>query len=1131
MPLSGFHPAIARWFAERLGEPTPAQAAGWEAIREGRPTVIAAPTGSGKTLAAFLFALDQLFREALGGRLADETRVVYVSPLKALSADIHKNLAQPRREIRRVAEEMGLGSPRITAAVRSGDTTAAERAAMLRTPPHLLITTPESLYLLLTAERSRKLLRTVRTVIVDEIHAVMDSRRGAHLALSLERLEHVAGRPLQRIGLSATVRPADLVGQWLVGVRDGLDQPVEAGEGQDSPTCSPRLAGPAIVDWGHRRRLDLALELPQSPLEAVMSGEVWEEVYSRLAELVAAHRTTLVFVNTRRLAERATRHLAERLGESAVAAHHGSLAREVRLDAEERLKSGRLKALVATASLELGIDIGTVDLVCQLGSPRRIATFLQRVGRSGHAVRGEPRGRLVPLTRDDLIECAALLRSVAAGDLERLRPIEGPLDVLAQQVVAESSAEDWDVAGLYRLVRRAYPYRGLSAEEFGEVIRMLAQGFTTRRGRRGALVHWDSVQGRVRGRRGARLTALTSGGAIPETADYRVLLEPEGTFIGSVNEDFAVESMAGDVFQLGNASWRILRIQSGTVRVADARGQPPTIPFWFGEAPARSDELSAAVAAFRREVESRLDDPAGAEAWVAGVLQAGSTSSPGAAGGPREPQPDGMPAIPADSRVAERAARQIVHYLAESRRLLGALPTQDTVIAERFFDQAGGMQLVIHAPFGSRINRAWGLALRKRFCRTFNFELQAAATEDGIVLSLGPQHSFELGTVFRFLQPDTVREVLVQALLDAPMFGTRWRWNATVALAIPRYRGGRKLPPQIQRIEADDLLAAAFPDAAACLENIAGDREIPDHPLVRQTITDCLHEAMDLDGLAALLRRIQRGEIRCLARDLPEPSPLASEILNARPYAFLDDAPLEERRTQAVYTRRAFEPSSATDLGSLDLAAIERVRREVWPDPRDADEMHDALLTAGFLTEGEETGAAGAMGTDEAAARAGGGRPAWGALLGSLAEAGRAVEVAGGGLPCPVWVATERLAEISSVHPDAAAGGGAHAAPSSSPPRAGAIRELLRGRLEILGPVTAPELARSLGVPVAEAEAGLASLESEGVVLRGRFRPGGSELEWCDRRLLARIHRYTLERLRAEIEPASAADFMRFLFV
>ncbi len=1057
MPLSSFHPVVARWFQQKFGEPTAPQRQGWDAIRAGRDTLISAPTGSGKTLAAFLYSLDQLFREGLEAPLPDEIRVVYVSPLKALSADIHLNLAEPRREIRRLAEESGLEAPRITAAIRSGDTPAAERAAMLRKPPHILVTTPESLYLLLTARRSREMLRTVRTVIVDEIHAVVESRRGAHLALTLERLSHVASQPVQRIGLSATVKPIEEVGRWL------------------KPATPP-----VLVNTGHRRTTDLALELTGSPLEAVISGDAWNEIYDRLTELIKAHKTTIVFVNTRRLAERVSRHLAERLGEAAVTAHHGSLSKETRLDAEQRLKAGQLQALVATASLELGIDIGHVDLVCQLGTPRRISTFLQRVGRSGHTVHGTPKGRLFPLTRDELVECVAILRSVNRGELDRIIIRDKPLDVLAQHVVAETASEDWLEDELFDLCRRAYPYRNLQRTEFDEVVRMLAQGFATRRGRRAALIHHDAINSRIRGRRGARMLAITSGGAIPDNADYRVILEPENTFVGTVNEDFAVESLQGDIFQLGNTSWRILRVSQGTVRVEDAHGQPPSIPFWLGESPARSDELSAAVSDLRLEVEKRLDNRSEAEEWVTGLLN-----------GP-------------ESAVA---AHQLVEYLAESRRLLGSLPTQQTIVAERFFDEAGGMQLVIHAPFGSRVNRAWGLALRKRFCRQFNFELQAAATEDALLLSLGPQHSFPLESVFRFLNPETVEEILVQALLDAPMFGTHWRWNANIALAIPRSRGGRKNPPQIQRMQAEDLLAAAFPDAAACLENIPGDRQIPEHPLVKQTIDDCVHEVMDLDRLTNLLRRIHAGEIRLVARDLPEPSPLAHEILNARPYAFLDDAPLEERRTQAVYTRRAFEPSSADDLGALDPAAIEQVRDEAWPEVENADELHDALLTSGFLTEVE-----GISGRTE--------HP-WGPFFRELVESGRADRVALGSGRA-LWLATERLPEIRAVIDRSGEG--------SSPSREAGVRELIRGRMGIVGPVTASQLAASLEIDETDADIALAALEAEGVILRGHFSQGSSQLEWCDRRLLSRIHRYTLNRLRAEIEPVSAADFMRFLF-
>ena len=1073
MPLASFHPAVAQWFTEALGEPTPAQAQGWAAIRQGRHTLIAAPTGSGKTLAAFLTALDDLLREGLRGPLPDEVRVVYVSPLKALSADIHKNLAEPRRGIRRAAEHLGLTAPRITVAVRTGDTPAAERAAMLRRPPHVLVTTPESLYLLLTARRSRDMLRTARVVIVDEIHAVIGTRRGAHLALTLERLQKVAAAPLVRLGLSATQKPIADVARYLVG----------AAQDTPAPDC-------AVVDEGHRRAMDLALEVPRSALEAVMSHEVWSEYYERLVELIAAHRTTLIFVNTRRMAERVARQLSERLGEDAVTAHHGSLSREKRLDAEMRLKNGRLKALVATASLELGIDIGHVDLVCQIGSPRRVATLLQRVGRSGHTVAGTPRGRLFATSRDDLIECAALVACVRRGELDAIVTHDAPLDVLAQQIVAETACDECAGDELFALARRAWPYRALARREFDAVLHMTAEGFATRRGRRAALVHHDEVNGRLRGRRGARMLAITSGGAIPEVADYRVVLDPEETFIGTLNEDFAIESSAGDVFQLGNASWQITQVGPGVVRVVDARGAPPTLPFWLGEAPARSDELSRAVSDLRGAIDRRLSD--GAEAAVEWLVSAAGLSA--------------------------AAAEQAVAYLADGRAVLGTVPTQETLVAERFFDESGGMQLVLHAPFGSRVNKAWGLALRKRFCRQFNFELQAAATDDGLLLSLGPQHSFPLADVFRYLHPATARDILVQAFLDAPVFQTRWRWNATISLAVPRNRGGRKVAPQLQRMLADDLMAAVFPDAAACLENIPGDREIPDHPLVAQSVRDCLQEAMDVEALAGVLQRIHDGAIQCVARDTTEPSALCHELLNARPYAFLDDAPLEERRAHAVYARRAGEPRHGDDLGALDSAAIARVCDEERPDARDADELHDALLTAGFLT------------TDECAGQA----PA---LVSELCQARRATFVTMPVSGTRVLVAAERLPEIAAACPEVTRDEAIAAPPS----RAGrqwsrdqALVELVRGRIALVGPTTAAELAQPLGLAAADVEAALLTLEAEGVVLRGRFRPSGMHafggLEWCDRRLLARIHRYTLNRLRAEIEPVSQADFVRFLF-
>ena len=1095
MSFASFHPIVQRWFTETLGSPAPAQLQGWTSIANGRHTLIAAPTGSGKTLAAFLTALDELFKEGLHSPLADSVRVLYVSPLKALSTDIHRNLTEPRDGIRTLAEEAGLGAPTITAAVRTGDTTPSERAAMIRTPPHILITTPESLYLLLTAERSRQMLRTVRTVIVDEIHAVIGTRRGAHLSLSLERLQRVAGRPPLRIGLSATQKPIADVARYLVG--------------NSAADC-------AIVDHGHRRGMDIAIEVPRSPLEAVMSHEVWEEYYDRLAALIEAHRTTLVFVNTRRMAERIARHLSDRLGEGTVTAHHGSLSKETRLAAEARLKNGALRALVATASLELGIDIGHVDLVCQIGSPHRIGTLLQRVGRSGHTLVGVPKGRLFPASRDDLIECASLLRMARRGELDAIVQHDTPLDVLAQQIVAESACADYPEDDLYALCRGAWPYRDLPRTTFDAVVTMAAEGFSTRRGRRAALLHRDEVNATLRSRRGARLLAQTSGGAIPEVADFRVVLDPGETFIGTLNEDFAIESIAGDIFQLGNTSWRILQVAAGTVRVADAKGQPPTIPFWLGEAPARSDELSAGVSDLRADLEARLAE-AGVEPTVAWLI--------------------------AETNISRAAAGQVVEYIAEARRVLGVVPTQRTLVLERFFDESGGMQLVLHAPFGSRINKAWGLALRKRFCRQFNFELQAAATEDALMLSLGTQHSFPLADVFRYLHPQTVEDVLVQAFLDAPVFETRWRWNATLSLAVPRRRGDRKIAPQVQRMLAEDLLAAVFPDAAACLENIPGDRQIPDHPLVNQTVRDCLEEAMDLPGLRRVLQQIHAGELRLVTRDTPVPSVLTHEILTARPYAFLDDAPLEERRALAVQTRRAGDPA-AGDLGALDASAIARVRDEQRPDPRDEHELHDALVIAGYLHHSEIDA------PDFLAVLAGAGRAAR-VVLPSADPRARAAEsadshpgVAQAFRPAPpdnhTWVAAERLPELAAVHPDLTTEPPIQAPRSRAREwaRGDAIRELLRGRLTLLGPTTADDLAASLHITPAEASAALLALESEGVVLRGSFTPGrkslpsgdGESAEWCDRALLARTHRYTVNRLRAEIEPVSPADFMRFLF-
>jgi len=1145
--LSWAHPLVAEWFIKKFGTPTEPQELGWPHILAGRTTLISAPTGSGKTLAAFLACIDRLVRKALAGDLQDRTEVLYVSPLKALGNDIQKNLEIPLGEILQMAGERGLLMPQIRTAVRTGDTLAHERRAMLKCPPHILVTTPESLYILLTAEKSRAILRDIETVIVDEIHAVADDKRGAHLTLSLERLEALTHRTPVRIGLSATQKPIEEVAHFLAG----NDRPV-----------------PEIVNIGHKRKLDLAVEIPATLLGPVASNEMWDEIYDRIVQLTDQHRSTLVFVNTRRLVERVAHNLAERLGEENVGAHHGSLSRRLRLEAERKLKEGKIKVLVATASLELGIDIGTVDLVIQISSPRAIAVALQRVGRSGHWRGAVPKGRLFVTTRDDLLECASLVRAIRQGDLDRLIIPDSPLDILAQQIVATcttsashvartfatsggnghvagtfpstssgqalsercgetdesaptmalpsgQSPEDpgWDEDDLFALVKRAYPYRNLSRELFDSIVEMLSEGIAARRGRYGAYLHHDRVNRKLRARRGARLAAITSGGAIPETALFTVVAEPEGGIVGTLDEDFAVESNAGDIVLLGNTSWRIRRVEgkSGRVLVEDAHGAPPSVPFWLGEAPARTQELSLHVAELRREISERL----------AGV-------SPVALS-PKSPQvAETISWLGEECGVDESGATQAMQYILEGRAILGHVPTQSTIIAERFFDEGGGMQLVIHAPFGARINKAWGLALRKRFCRSFNFELQAAATDNGLNIALAEQHSFPLADVFHFLNPETVQSVLEQAALDSPIFGTRWRWDANRSLALLRFQGGKKVPPQIQRIRSDDLLASVFPDVAACQENIEGDIRIPDHPLVKEVMKDVLTEAMDIEGVRELLQRMEDGRIRCIAVDTPVPSQFSHEILNANPYAYLDDAPLEERRARAVEMRRILPESVLEEVGKLDPAAIEQVREEAWPDVRDADELHDVLHTLFAFPVPARDGSTGHVGTGALARSVELSSTSWQPLFQILKSQNRAVAALVSNVH--YWIATERAKAFAAVFPNAVFETVPTDIPQSVPSSDDAILAMVTGWMGHLGPVTAPALGELLGVSGLEIEKSLLRMEASGAILRGKFTdPSMQQTEWCDRRLLARIHRLTVATLRKQIEPVTPAQFMRWL--
>jgi ATP-dependent Lhr-like helicase len=1039
--LDDFHPLVAQWFRASFEGVTEPQARGWPAIRAGDDVLISAPTGSGKTLAAFTLALDDLVRKASAGALDDFTSVVYVSPLKALTNDVRENLEKPLAAIVARANAENVAPAQIRTAVRTGDTTPAQRARMLREPPHVLVTTPESLFILLTAERSRRLFAGVTTVIVDEIHAMAGNKRGAHLALTLARLDDLVyrekGTRPQRIGLSATVRPLEEVARFL----------------------SPRAT---VINVGHRREMELSVEVPSDELGPVASKEMWSEIYDRVADRIRAHRTTLIFAGTRRMSERVAFALNERLGDGFVMPHHGSLSRETRFDVERRLRAGELRAVVATASLELGIDIGSVDLVVQLGSPRAIAVALQRIGRSGHWIGALPKGIFYVTTRDELLECAALVRAIRTGGLDALRIPPAPLDILAQQIVASCAQHEWKADALYEMVRSTYSYRELERKDFDEVITMLADGLATSRGRSGTFLHYDRVNERLRARRGARLAAITCGGAIPDTANYNVVVEPEGHVIGTLDEDFAIESMAGDIFLLGTNSWKIRRVEAGVVRVEDAHGAPPSIPFWNGEGLGRTIELSREVSAVRSAIDGRND--AEAYDWLERTCALDRAGS-----------------------------EQAVAYVRAGKAVLGVVPTVSTVVAERFFDESGGMQLIIHAPFGARINRAWGLALRKKFCRSFNLELQAAATDNGFVLSLTDQHAFPLDAVFEFVKAASVEQTLTQALLPAPMFAARWRWNASRALAILRFNGGRKVPPQILRMRADDLLASVFPDQAACPENLTGPIRIPDHVLVRETIGNCLREAMDLDGLLAVLRAMESGELGTVAIDTPEPSPFCHEILNANPYAYLDDAPLEERRARAVQLRRTLR-DDMDGAGVLDPAAIEQVAAESWPVVRDADELHDALASLIVLPP----------------------VPAWSPWFDELVADNRALRLSGQATSSDeVWTCAERQDLARAAYGEA------------DELRDEAITEIVRGWLECSGPLTVAQIAQKLQLDSAGIEAALLRLETQGQVLRGRFK-GGVE-EWCNRRVLARVHRLTIGTLRREIEPVMAATYVTFL--
>ena len=1049
------HPLIKEWFRKRFHKPSPPQEAGWPIIATAPHTLITAPTGSGKTLAAFMVSINNLAEQALAKELEDGVQVIYVSPLKALSNDVEKNLTQPLEEIGHLLASKGCHENAIRVGLRTGDTSPKDRQRLVKKPPHILVTTPESLYLLLTSEKARHILKPANTIIVDEIHALAGNKRGSHLSLTMARLDSFANHPLRRIGLSATVKPIELIAQFLS----------PSGKGG-------HLA--QIVEIPNSRNFDLEIVTPISPLEAVLTHEGWQEVYDKLTHLISSHRSTLIFVNTRRMAERITHQLSQKLGSDAIRSHHGSLSKEKRWEAENLLKSGSIKGIIATASLELGIDVGYIDLVCQVGSPRSLGAFIQRIGRAGHSLGLTPKGRLFALTRDELIECGALIQGLSKGAMDAIAVPDSPIDILAQQIVAAVAVDEWDEDSLFQMIRTSYPFRNLSQEKFSETLSMLSFGLSETT-RKGAYIHWDQVNHKLRPRKSAKLSALMSAGAIPEQNLYRVVIEAENTFVGTIDEDFAIESQRGDIFLLGNNSWQINRVTSGQVLVRDVHGAPPTIPFWFGEAPGRTIELSSEVSDLRQHIADYIDSDSKSDAIS--YLQ----------------QTCGMNID---------AAEQAWSYLVAAKTALGQIPTGEIVIFERFFDDTQGMQVVIHAPFGAKINRAFGLALRKRFCRNFDFELQALADDNGLVLSTGPAQSFEIDTLFNLVTPNNLRDVLVQALLAVPMFQVRWRWNLTRSLAILRQKFGKRVPPHLQRFQADDLLTAVFPAQTQCFEHRVGDIPLPDHPLVEQTVEDCLFEGMDYQELHKTLERKKEGLIQFVAKETREASPMAHELLTAAPYTFLDDTGLENRRTRAVSLNRSLSLAEVADLTHLSPSAIDQVAEEAWPLVRNSDEMYDIALQW-ILIPGKNSSQ-------------------WQVYLDSLMEDGRLRQVELHQQSC--YYPSIKIHEISALFEEV----GVDTLVKDTNPT---ITAIVRGYMESLGVSTIEKVSRFSGLNKPQILKALLNLQNTGQVAQGYFdnRLIKGESQWCERRLLFRIHRLTVNQQRKKIKPATLQQFQRFL--
>jgi ATP-dependent helicase Lhr and Lhr-like helicase len=1021
--LAPFSPAVREWFERTFDAPTPAQELGWPAIASGKSVVIQAPTGSGKTLAAFLWALDR-------ARAGEGTQVLYVSPLKALNYDVERNLRGPLA---------GIGS-NLSVAVRTGDTPPRERLAMLRERPDILITTPESLYLMLTS-RASELLGSVRVAIVDEVHAVAGSKRGAHLALSLERLERLTTEPLQRIGLSATQRPLAEIGRFVSGGR-----PIE------------------LVDAGRAKELDLRVVVPLEDMREP-GGEgnsIWPSIYPALLELVREHRSTIVFVNNRRLAERLALRLNDLAEKEIARAHHGSLAREQRIEVEELLKKGEIPALVATSSLELGIDMGAVDLVVQVESPKSVARGLQRVGRAGHRLDEPSKGRIFPKFRADLLESAVVVRRMLEGAIEETKVVRTPLDVLAQQIVAIASQEEIAVDELHDLARRAYPFRDLSRQQLENVLDMLAgrypsEEFAELRPR----IVWDRVRGLVRGREGARRLAVTNAGTIPDRGLFGVHLVDGGGRVGELDEEMVYEARAGQTFLLGASTWRIEEITRDRVLVSPAPGVPALVPFWKGEGVGRPYELGEAIGRSGRELVA-LDDERALERLTGEHL------------------------------LDERAAQNLLTYLREQEAATGALPSDRTIVVERFRDEIGDWRLCILSPFGGRVHAPWSLALSARLRESLGMEVNALWSDDGVALHL-PDADTPPPVDDVLVDPDELEELVVAEVGGTALFGARFRENAARALLIPRRRPGQRTPLWQQRLKAQSLLQVA--------------RRYADFPVVLETYRECLQDVFDLPALKGLLAALRQRRIDVVAVETPSASPFASSLLfdYVATYMYEDDTPLAERRAQALALDRDLlrELLGQEELRELlDAAAVEEVESELRGRPRSPDQLHDLLLRRGDLAAGEfdETLAA----PLEAERRAVRVRVAGEERLIAAEDAGRYRDGVGAMPPAGL--------------PEAFLEGGA-----------GALRGLLlrfaRGR----GPFTTAEAARRFGLEAEGMEAELQGLEAEDLLVRGELRPGGTEREWCDPDVLRRLRRASLAALRREVEPTAQAAFGRFL--